>query len=139
MKIIGFNFTKISAERLKDTLGPSEQLKVNTQIDVPELKEIKPDILRTKEEILTIKFTFGVNYNPDFARIELEGKILMALEPKIAKDVLKQWKKKKMPEDFRILLFNTILKRSSLKALGLEEELNLPLHMPMPTFRREKK
>jgi hypothetical protein len=139
MRVIGFNFTKISIERLKDAASPTGELKISTQIDVPELKELRSDVLRTKEEILTAKFTFGVNYDPDFAKIELEGRILIALDPKIAKDVLKQWKKKKMPEDFRILLFNIILKKSSLKALDLEEELNLPLHMPMPSFKKEKK
>ena len=139
MKVIGFNFTKINIERLKDTLEPSEQLKISTQIDVPELKDVKSDILKTKEEILAAKFVYGVNYDPGFAKVELEGKILMALDSKTAKEVLKQWKKKKMPDDFRILLFNVILKKSSLKALDLEEELNLPLHMPMPSFKKEEK
>ena len=139
MRVIGFNFTKISIERLKDTVRPTEELKIGTQMDVPELKELKSDILKTKEEILTAKFVYGINYDPDFAKVELEGRILIALDPKIAKDVLKQWKKKKMPEDFRIFLFNVILKKSSLKALDLEEELNLPLHMPMPSFKKEEK
>jgi len=139
MRVIGFNFTKISIERLKDILEPSEQLKIGTQIDIPELKDVKSDILKTKEEILTAKFVYGVNYDPGFAKIELEGRILISLDPKIAKEVLKQWKKKKMPEDFRIFLFNVILKKSSLKALDLEEELNLPLHMPMPSFKKEEK
>jgi len=80
-----------------------------------------------------------VDYSPGFAKGELEGKILIAVDPKIAKEILKQWKKKKMPEDFRLLLFNVILKKSSLKALYLEEELNLPLHMPMPSFKKENK
>ena len=139
MSVLGFNLTKINAERIKETLGPSEELKIGTQIDVPELKEIKSDILKTKEDIMAVKFTYNVNYDPSFAKVELEGKILLALEPKIAKDILKQWKKKKMPGDFRLLLFNTILKKSSLKALYLEEELHLPLHMPMPSFKKEKK
>lgn len=138
MRIIGFNFTKISIERLTDT-GPEGELKIGTQIDVPEIKEIKSDILKTKEEILAAKFTYEVNYDPNFAKVGLEGRILIALNPKIAKDVLKQWKKKKIPEDFRILLFNVILKKSSLKALDLEEELNLPLHIPLPSFKKEEK
>jgi hypothetical protein len=139
MRIIGFNFTKISVEKLKEPSELKEQLKINTQIDVPELTEVKSHILKTKEEIIGAKFTYGVNYNPDFAKIELEGRILVAVEPKVAKEIFKQWKKKKMPEDFRLLLFNVVLKKSSLKALYLEEELNLPLHMPMPSFKKEQK
>jgi len=139
MRIIGFNFTKISIEKLKESSELKDQLKINTQIDVPELTEVKSHILKTKEEIVGAKFAYGVNYNPDFAKIELEGRILVAVEPKVAKEIFKKWKKKKMPEDFRLLLFNVILKKSSLKALYLEEELNLPLHMPMPSFKKEQK
>jgi len=139
MRIIGFNFTKISIEKLKEPSELKEQLKINTQIDVPELTEVKSHILKTKEEIIGAKFTYGVNYKPDFAKVELEGRILVAVEPKVAKEIFKQWKKKKMPEDFRLLLFNVVLKKSSLKALYLEEELNLPLHMPMPSFKKEQK
>ncbi len=139
MRIIGFNFTKISIEQLKEPSELKEQLKITTQMDIPELTEIKSHILKTKEEIVKVKFAYGVNYDPDFAKIELEGRVLIAVEPKIAKEILKQWKKKKMPEDFKMLLFNVILKKSSLKALYLEEELNLPLHMPMPSFKKEEK
>ncbi len=137
MRVVGFNFTKISIERLKDS-RPTKDLKINTEIDVSELKEIKSDILKTKEELLTAKFTYEINYNPDFAKISLEGRVLITTDPKISKEILKQWKKKKMPEDFRIFLFNVILKKSTLKALDLEEELNLPLHMPLPSFKKEK-
>jgi hypothetical protein len=139
MRIIGFNFTKISIEKLKEPSELKEQLKINTQIDVPELTEVKSHLLKTKEEIIGAKFTYGVNYNPGFAKIELEGRILVAVESKVAKEIFKQWKKKKMPEDFRLFLFNVVLKKSSLKALYLEEELNLPLHMPMPSFKKEQK
>jgi len=139
MRIIGFDFTKISIEQLKDVSELKEQLKISTQIDVPELTEIKSHLLKTKEELVKAKFVYGVDYNPDFAKIELEGRILISVEPKVAKEIFKQWKKKKMPEDFRMLLFNAILKKSSLKALHLEEELNLPLHMPMPSFKKEQK
>ena len=139
MKTIGFNFTKTSAEKLKEPSELKEQVKINTQIDVPELTEVKTHVLKTKEELIGAKFVYGVNYEPGFAKVELEGRILVSVEPKIAKEVLKQWKKKKMPEDFRLLLFNVILKKSSLKALHLEEELNLPLHMPMPSFKKEQK
>ena len=139
MRVVGFNFTKISIERLKEAAELTEQLKINTQIDISELNEVKSHLLKTKDEIIEAKFMYGVDYSPGFAKGELEGKILIAVDPKIAKEILKQWKKKKMPEDFRLLLFNVILKKSSLKALYLEEELNLPLHMPMPSFKKENK
>ena len=46
------------------------------------------------------------------------------------------WNKdKKMPENFRMTLFNLILRKSSLKALQLEEEMNLPTHIQLPTLK----
>ena len=133
MRVVGFNFTKISIEKLKESV---EGLKTNTEIEVPEIKEIKSDIWKTKEDIIEAKFEYKVKYEPGFADINLSGRILIAADPKIVKDILKQWKKKKISEDFRIFLFNIILRKSALKALYLEDELNLPLHMPMPSFKR---
>ncbi len=137
MRIVGFNFTRISIEKLKEPSELKEQLKIKTRMDVPELTEVESHILKTKEELIKAKFIYGVDYEPDFAKVDLEGTVLIAVEPKIAKEIFKQWKKKKMQEDFKLFLFNVILKKSTLKALYLEEELNIPLHMPMPSFKKE--
>ena len=135
MRVIGFNFTKISIEKLKEI---TEIPKVKTEINIFEIKGVKSTILKTKEEIIEAKFEYIVNYEPESAKINIEGRTLLSVDPKIAKDILKQWKKKKMPEEFRMLLFNVILRKSALKALPLEDELNLPLHTPLPSLRRTK-
>jgi len=44
MRVIGFSFDRINVERLKD--NPRE-IKINTNIDISEIKEIKTDILKT--------------------------------------------------------------------------------------------
>ncbi len=134
MRIIGFNFNKINIEKLNDKV---ENLKINTKIDVPEIKSIKSDFFKTKEELIEVKFTYSISYDPDFAKIELAGVVLLAIEPKIAKDILKEWNDKKMPEDFKITLFNVILRKSNLKALQLEDEMNLPIHIQLPSLRKE--
>ncbi len=137
MKLLGFNFDKVYAEKLS---SKAENLSVNSKIDIPEIVQAKADFFNTPEEILGIKFVFGLEYAPDFAKIELSGSMLIALDPKIAKEVLKQWKdKKETPEDFRVFLFNIILKKSTLKALQLEEELNIPLHMQLPSLKKQEK
>ncbi len=136
MRIVGFNFTKISVEKLKESFDVSK-LKIKTSIDVSEIKEVKTDLLKTKDKVIGIEFTFVVNYEPKIAKVDLKGKLFVSIEPKLAKEVLQKWKNKKMPDDFRYLLFNIILKKSTLKALYLEEELNLPLHMPIPSFKKK--
>ena len=136
MKLLGFNFTKIQVEKFKERV---EGLKINTRIDISEIKEAKTGILKTKEEILAVKFIYGLDYEPKMARLDLEGNLIVSLESKEARDVLKQWKDKKMPENFRATIFNLILRKSSLKALQLEEEMNIPIHMQLPTLKIGKK
>lgn len=136
MKIIGFSFTKISVEKFNEI---NKELKVNTNIDISTIKELKSNILKTKEELLGVNFIFTVNYEPNFAKIITGGNLIVSVEPKLLKEILKQWENKKMPEDFKISLFNIILRKSSLKTFQLEDEMNLPLHLPMGSFRKEDK
>lgn len=135
MKIIGFNFTKISAEKKKDNF---KDLKANNSINILNISEIKQEVIKTDEDILAVKFSFGLDYSPDIANIEFQGNILLSLEQKMAKEVLKKWKSEEVPDDFKIPLFNIIFRKSSLKALEIEDELNLPLHIQMPALRKSE-
>jgi len=135
MKIIGFNFTKISAEKKKDNF---KDLNANNSINILNISEIKQEVIKTDEDILAVKFSFGLDYSPDIANIEFQGNILLSLEQKMAKEVLKKWKSEEVPDDFKIPLFNIIFRKSSLKALEIEDELNLPLHIQMPALRKSE-
>ena len=135
MKLVGFNFKKINIEKLSDKM---EGLKISTNIDISEINTIKAGLFKTKEEFVSIGFVYNVDYEPKIAKMVLQGNLLLAVEPKVAKEVLKEWKKKKIPEEFRLAIFNVILKKSSLKALQLEDELNLPLHIPLPSVKKNK-
>lgn len=132
MKIVGFNFKKISIEKTSDKF---KDLKINTNIDITNVKQIKPEIFQPKEELIEVEFNYNINYSPDIAKISLSGIVLIMADSKITKDFLKQWKKKKIPEENRILIFNVILKKSNLKAMQLEDEMNLPLHIPLPSVK----
>lgn len=135
MRVIGFNFDKISVEKLKDR---TEKLNIKTNIDISEIKQIKSDILKTKEDLVQAKFSYTVKYEPGYANIDLKGTAILSLDEKQAKEVMKEWKKKQMPEGFRTVLFNVIMRKASLKSLHLEDELNLPLHLPLPTLNPQK-
>jgi len=135
MKLIGFEFRKINAERINNSL---KDLKIGTNIDIKELNNIKPKSYKGKEEILEVVFNYIVDYSPSIAKIELTGKIILSLEPKLIKDVLNEWKDKKMPMEFKIALFNTILTKSGVKALSIEDELKLPYHIPFPKLTNKK-
>jgi len=135
MNIVGFNFTKISIEKIKDNV---EKPKIKTDIKILEIKQSKSGLLKTKEEIIEADFSYSVDYEQGYVNVSFAGRVFLSLEPKGAKEVLKQWKKKELPEDFRLLLFNIILRKSTLKALALEDELNLPLHVPLPSIKKQK-
>jgi len=135
MRIISFNFTKSSVEKLSDAF---KDLKINTNIHVSEIKGVKQDIFKSKEEFLGINFEFNIDYAPEIAKIEFKGKVLIGVEQKKAKDILKQWEEKKIEEGLKLLIFNVILRKSNIKALQLEDEMNLPPHINLPSVRKQE-
>lgn len=134
MRVVGFDFKKISVERFKDQV---ENLKFNTKIDISSLNTIKSDLFKSREELLKIDFVYSVFYEPEFAKIELVGNIIISVDQKMARDVLKSWQDKKTSEEFRVFMFNIILRKSNIRALQLEEELGLPPHIPLPSLSKE--
>lgn len=135
MRLIGFNFNKINVVKFSNKF---KDLKVNTNIDIKEIKKVNSNLFNTKEEFIGVRFNYDVVYDPKIAKIELAGDVLFAVESKISKEIIKKWKDKEMLEDFKITLFNIILKKSNLKALQLEDEMNLPLHINMPSLKKQE-
>ena len=135
MKVIGFNFKKIFAERTNDSV---EKLKINTGINIADILPVKSSVFKSKEEVIQVNFEYSINYDPDFAKVEFSGTLLLSLEAKEAREVLKEWKEKKMPEEFKISIFNTILRKSTIKAVELEDELHLPIHVSLPKVSAKK-
>lgn len=136
MKIIGFNFNKISVERLSDNF---QKLKIENTIDLVDVKSSKSDVFSEKESLIEVKFNFIVNYEPKIAEVVLSGSVLILADPKDAKSFTTHWKDKKLPDEHKVFLFNVIMKKSNLKALELEDDLNLPLHVPLPSVKDVKK
>ncbi|MBT4376764.1 hypothetical protein HOD29_05300 [archaeon] len=136
MKIVGFNFTKIKGEKYSDNF---KELKVNTQIDIVDILEIKSDVFKSKENLIAIKFNYSINYQEKVANIEFEGNIMLALESKLSKSVINDWKDKKVEDKFRLDVFNMILRKSNIKALNVEEELGLPFHFKLPVLKIDNK
>ena len=135
MRLIGFNFHKMSVERFKDQVA--DTLKFNTKLDITSIDPLKSDIIRTKDEILKVEFVYSILYEPEFAKLDLTGQVIIEVEPKIAREVLKGWKDRETSEEFRIFMFNIILRKANVKALQLEDELNLPPHIPLPVFSKD--
>jgi hypothetical protein len=124
MQIIGFNLTKILIERKEKS---KSELKISQNIDIDEISKDKINI--SKEEVLKIKFTFNINYDPNFAKLEFKGTVVLLPQKEELKTITKEWKDKKLAQEFRMPLFNFIMNKCNIKALGLEDEMALPIHL----------
>lgn len=150
MRFLGFNFTKISAEKKPD-FKPGT---ISTDIEFLEIEKDKIEMLKDTE-VIKISFKFGVNYKDEsekeektdkketkqepLGKLSFEGIILFSTDKEESKEILKAWKKKEIPPQFKMSIFNLILNKCSIKALSLEEDLNLPYHVPLPKVQIQPK
>jgi len=132
MKIIGFNFKKISIERKKDIKG---KLEIKTNIDI---EGIEKDNLEIAGDVIKFDYSYRIEYSPDHAEIEFKGTVLVIPDsPEDIKKIVKDWKKKKVEENLRIFIFNFIMGKCNLKALQMEEDFALPPHIPLPRLSKQ--
>jgi len=136
MRLIGFNFKKISIEKLKNTF---KDLKINTKINIEDVSIVEENFIKKDQSVVKVDFIYSVEYNPEIANIELKGQLILALPSDQSKELINGWKDKKMKEDYRIAIFNVIYKKSNVKSLELEEDMDLPLHIPFPTLKKQQK
>lgn len=135
MKIIGFNLTKILVEK-EDT--SFDKLTINQNINIENVKKEK--IFISDQETLKIKFNLSLIYSENYAKLEFEGVTIILPDDETEQNqFLDSWKDKKIPEHLRIPLFNFIMNKCNIKALYLEDELGLPLHIPLPKLTFQKK
>jgi hypothetical protein len=129
IKLLGFNFTKLLVEKNPNFKGTHS---IESNIDLKSIEKHKLELLR--EEAVKVVFNFVLNYK-ELGKVEIAGDLLLLLDEKTKKQVLDEWKDKKLPNDIRLIILNIILQKSSLKALQLEEELGLPFHMQLPSLQ----
>lgn len=133
MRIIGFGIKKLLAEK-NDVKNP--QMTLNQNINIKDVSKDKLEV--TNEDLININFVFEVAYSDKFGKVEIEGNVVILPDKDELKDFLKFQKEKSIPEQFRAPLFNFILSKCNIKALSLEDELNLPYHVQMPKIGLKK-
>lgn len=143
MKVIGFGFDKLHANRYDSYNGKSNK---TTNIEITNVVKEDLPFNATDSESYRISFRFEINYFDAEAKKEtkvgevaIEGFINLLMEEDKAKDLVKSWKKKELVEGVKQPLFNLILRKCTTKALELEENVNLPSHIPIPQLRLGKK
>ena len=139
MKVIGFNLEEISAKK------PNEFKRSNISTDVTfnDIDKSKLDVLKDNETIKA-SFKFLVSYKDTDNKNELKnevtitGSLLLMVTKEESKEFIKAWKNKKLPEDKMLGLYNFILRKCSVRALQLEEELGLQPHIPFPQVKAQQ-
>ncbi|MEK6915207.1 MAG: hypothetical protein AABW89_01540 [Nanoarchaeota archaeon] len=137
MKIIGFNLEHISGKKSAEL----KRYNINTDVTFNSVEKSKLDILK-EEEALKLGFKFAVTYldadnksNENKNEISILGSLVLMVDKEVSKEFLKSWKDKQIPKDKMIPLYNFILKKCSVRALQLEEDLNLQPHIPFPQVK----
>ncbi|MDP3966249.1 MAG: hypothetical protein Q8Q04_01830 [archaeon] len=136
MRFVAFNLKKVSGERY---LNDFSDLNVGTSINLNSVEENKASQPRPGTIYLDVFFTYIIDYSKKVAKVELDGKVVLSVDEKIGKEILKNWKGKDLKDEIRVEIFNGILMKSNLKALQIEEDLGLPPHFKMPSLSIPKK
>lgn len=130
MNIVGFNFTKINAERKRAVVG---KININNNISINEMNEAKIGIGSGDRQAVRISFTFASTYTQDMAKLAFDGDLLLLLEKKRAEQLVKEWSDdKKIPDDIAQKVMSHILERCNIQALLVAKDLNLPSPVPLP-------
>lgn len=133
IKLGAFKFLKVFAERKEEFKG---ELKITPNINIKSIDKFKSET--SKQESLKIEFKFEIDYN-GLGNISLEGVMYLVVDSKTMKEAISGWKDKKLDSEIQTIILNLIMHKSSLRALELEEELNLPLHIQLPRLQIQPK
>lgn len=136
MPIIGVNFDKIEAERLKKS---EAKIDIKNNLGIKDL-EVEKFPVESMGEVLKFYFEFSLEYEPGIGKVLINGHVLYTEEPKKLKDIQKEWKKdKKINVKLLEQLLNVIIQRCHIKAVMLEQEVNLPFHIALPILQAPNK
>ncbi len=127
MPIVGFNFTKISAER---TEPKGTKINIQNNVHVENVEEMD---IGDKKKALKFTFNFTSKYTPDLGNVSMTASVIYTDDDKKMKDVLKEWKKnKKVSEDVMPEIVTYVLEKCNIESIVLSREVSLPSPMPLP-------
>lgn len=133
IKLGAFRFLKQSVERNEDF---KDSLKITPGINVKNIESFKSE--SSKAEALKVDFKFNVDYN-GLGSVSLEGRMILLTDSKTVKEVVDSWKSKKLDNETNTIILNIIMHKCSVKALELEEDIGLPLHVQIPRLKLQAK
>jgi len=136
MAIVGFNFTKISAEKSGNVSG---KIGINNNIMITDAKDIQVNIASKDSKGLLLKFKYICEYEPKVGKMTLEGDVI-SIEPEAkVKECIESWKKdKKIDPEITKIVLSHVLSKATVQAIILSKDLALPPPIPLPKMGGEK-
>ena len=130
MSIIGFNFTKIAAERNEGIQG---QVNIKNNLAIKGIEKQDLSITSKDQFGLKVSFEFTSKLEPNMGSITIHANVLMLETKEEGQKILAEWEKtNKLDDELMKQTFTFMLRRCTIKALLLAEDLNLPSPLPLP-------
>ncbi len=137
MAVIGFNFTRINAERKAPVTG---KIKIANNVSVKNVEDHSIMFGKTKQDGLKFTFEFTSKYEPNVGDMLIVGEVVYINEPSKIKEIIAEWKKnKKVSKEVMTEMLNAILDRCNIQALTLSRDMNMPPPIPLPKVQAEVK
>ena len=135
MGIISVNYTRLSVEKTGNT---NQRLSINTVPKIEDVKAGKLNAFGSKSDILNIRFSFSSSFEPDVAKLNIEGIVVYTGDD--SEKHAKEWKKsKKLPKDIHIEIINNLFKTAGIKALQLSDMAGIPPVIALPKITKAEK
>ncbi|MDP2947496.1 MAG: hypothetical protein Q8N88_05265 [Nanoarchaeota archaeon] len=122
LKILDSKFIKINGYRNPNFSG---DIKTKTNLKIIDIKNIK------NTNLLRIKYDFEIVFG-NLGQISISGMLIISTDPETSLQIQNIWKDKKIETPQYITIANIIIQKASLRAIQLEEELSLPIHIKLP-------
>jgi hypothetical protein len=129
IKLLGAKFSKISGERKPDFSGT---LEVGTNIKLIDIEKLKD-----AKDSLKIDYELIVDYK-ELGEVSVAGTLFISSDSKAIKEIQKTWKEKKFETEEHVQITNLIIRKASIKAFEIEDELGLPIHIQLPSLSLKK-
>jgi hypothetical protein len=76
---------------------------------------------------------FTIDY-ADLGKEEIEGILFVGMDSKLMKEIIRSYESKKFDTSELLTIMNLIIQKASIRAFAIEEELQLPIHIKLPSL-----
>ena len=134
--IIGFNISKIEAERSPEIKG---KISINNNVRVTEVETAELFLGKSNQAGIRFRFEYISSYEPKVGKIVLKGDLVAVEEDVKVKEIVDGWKKnKKLSPDVMAQVMNSLLGKCSIQAILLSREVSLPSPIQLPKVQVKK-